>query len=218
MFLLAIAIGANLFGQQTAPSFVLNPSKPYVYIQFDHVGPRTPIQEGEGNVGLWLRIVNNCRQPILVPTHGLPSGDPDPGAVVLDEIVPNVVTKQVWANYGTGIVPGGAPPEGSTAKPEMRPPRGYSADAEVFSMTRVLPGKNLLFSVPLNHVSNQWFMRVRVVLDVNGPSVAPKPRTDLEFFDFQIPPGALAGSGITGASPPSTLTHEAGHVAPPRQQ
>jgi hypothetical protein len=176
MFLLALAFGANLHGQQLVPDFVLNPSKPYLYIQFDHVGPRTPIQEGEGNVGLWLRIVNNCREPILVPTFGLTTGDP--GVGVLDEIVPNVVT--------TSVVPGGVPLAGGSAKPEKRPPEGYSA--EVHSMTRVLPGRELLFSVPLNHVSDQWFMRVRVVLDVNRPTVWPRPYTYLEFLDFQIPP------------------------------
>ncbi len=29
------------------PEFVLNPEKPYVYLQFDHVGPRKPLRAGE---------------------------------------------------------------------------------------------------------------------------------------------------------------------------
>jgi hypothetical protein len=185
--LVVFTLGTALFGQEPASHFVLNPSKPYVYIQFDHVGPRTPISKGEGNVGLWLRIVNNCREPILVPTFGLPSGDPDPGAVVLDEIVPDAVT--------TYVVPGGVPLAGGSAKPEKSPPEGYSA--EVFSMTRVLPGKNLLFSVPLDHVMGDWFMRVRVALDVNKPGVGRGPYTYLEFLATQIPPGALP-NGFAG--------------------
>jgi hypothetical protein len=159
--------------------FVLNPAKPYVYLQFDHVGPRKPLRDGEGNVGLWLRIVNNCREPITVPTFGLTSGDP--GVGVFDEIIPDMLTTSVTAD-----------PSGTAPAAPIRPPEGYSA--EVFSMTHILPGKDLLFSVPLNHVSNQWFMRIRFILDVDKPSLGTGPYTYLEFFETQIPPGALIRS------------------------
>lgn len=204
--LFAFTICATVQGQQAMPDFVLNPAKPYVYLQFDHVGPRKPIRDGEGNVGLWLHIVNNCREPITVPTFGLTSGDP--GVGVFDEVIPDSVTTGVMDSSGIDPSEGAAP-----APTAIHPPHGYSA--EVFSMTRVLPGKDLLFSVPLNHVSDQWFMRVRFVLDVDKPSLGTGPYTYLEFFKTQIPPGSLAGSG---ASPASTLMHEAGHVPASKQQ
>ena len=85
-------------------------------------------------------------------------------------------------------------------------------------MTRVLPGKDLLFSVPINHVSDNWFMRVRFVLDVDKPSVGTGPYTYLNFFKTQIPPGALADAVAKPSSRESTLLHESGHVDPPKPQ
>jgi hypothetical protein len=212
-FLLAFTLCATMQGQQPMSDFVLNPSKPYVYLQFDHVGPRKPLREGEGNVGLWLRIVNNCREPITVPTFGLSSGDP--GVGVLDEVVPDILTMSVTADSGGINVSEGAASTAVPVSPKNSPPQGYSA--EVSSMTRVLPGKDMLFSVPLNHVSDKWFMRVRFVLDVNKPSVGTGPYTYLDFFKTQIPPGTLAGAAIKPGSSESTLLHESGHIDPTSQ-
>jgi hypothetical protein len=44
---------------QTAQSFVLNDSKPYVYIAFDHSGKRKPLGKSEDKQGFWLKFVNN---------------------------------------------------------------------------------------------------------------------------------------------------------------
>jgi hypothetical protein len=203
----AFALCSRLVGQEPIPNFVLNPSMPYVYVKFDHVGPRKPLHEGEGQVGLWLRIVNNCRVPIKVPTFGLTTGDP--GVGLLDEVVSDAVTVSVSSepeelNLSTD--------RASTA---ISHPQGYSA--EVFSMTRILPGKDILFSVPLNHVSDQWFMRVRFVLDVDKPSLGTGPYTYLNFFKGQIPPSALSGSQTKPDSLGDTLLHETGDVDPPKQ-
>ena len=188
VFLLAFTFFATMQGQQPISDFVLNPSMPYVYVQFDHVGPRKPLREGEGNVGLWLRIVNNCRVPITVPTFGLTSGDA--GVGVFDEVVPDTLKTSVSADSDGNDLSRGSISTPAPVNPKDNPPQGYSD--EVFSMTRVLPGKDLLFSVPLNHVSDRWFMRVRFVLDVNKPSVGTGPYTYLEFFKPQIPHAALA--------------------------
>ena len=207
LVMFAFAFCTRLIGQQPISDFVLNPSMPYVYVKFDHVGPRKPLREGEGQVGLWLRIVNNCRVPITVPTFGLTTGDP--GAGVLDEVIPGTVTTSVSSE------PDELNPPSGGASASSRHPEGYSA--EVFSMTRILPGKDLLFSVPINHVSDNWFMRVRFVLDVDKPSVGTGPYTYLNFFKTQIPPGALADAVAKPSSPGSTLLHESSHADPPKQ-
>ena len=68
--------------------FVIDPNcKPYVYLEVDHVGPRTPKGKGEPEVGIWLRLRNNSRLPIIVSTFGGPPGSPDCG--VMDEVVRN---------------------------------------------------------------------------------------------------------------------------------
>ncbi len=56
----------DTYGQNPLPRFLLDGSRPYAYLQFDHVGVRKPIEAGEGSEGLWLRIVNNCVVPIAV--------------------------------------------------------------------------------------------------------------------------------------------------------
>ncbi len=64
-------------------------------------------------------------------------------------------------------------------------PRGYSF--EVSGVARVDPGKDLLFSVPANHVSANWYMRVKFALEVNSSSIATGPFTYLEFHSYDIP-------------------------------
>ncbi|MGD0902528.1 MAG: hypothetical protein ABR924_06255, partial [Terracidiphilus sp.] len=56
-------------------NFIIDPAKPYVYLKFDHIGPRKPHQDGEGNTGLWLKVVNNCRIPIVFRASGGFPGD-----------------------------------------------------------------------------------------------------------------------------------------------
>lgn len=197
--LLMLVAASCVAGQQPASDFVLVPSKPYVYLQFDHVGPRKPIQEGETKTGLWLRIVNNCRVPIMVPTFGLTTGDP--GVGVLDEVVSNtpmltVFSEQNEVNSSGESSSGDSKPKQPAATAGSEQPLGYSA--EVFSMTRLLPGKEMLFSVPIDHVGDRWFMRVRFVLDVENPRSSVEPNSYLTFFKAQIPAASVAGSLGTG--------------------
>jgi len=126
-----------------------------------------------------------------VPTFGLTSGDA--GAGVLDDVVPDemsmkVITEPAELKFSEGNSTEVSPKSSADQAKVIHPP-GYSA--EVSSMTRILPGKELLFSVPLDHVSDAWFMRVRFVLDVNKPGVGAGPYTYLDFFKSQIPPSAL---------------------------
>lgn len=76
----------NLFGQsRSVRDFVIDQSKPYVYLKFDHIGPRKPVQDGEGNTGIWLRVVNNCSIPIVFASFVMPKGNP--GVGLMDEVV-----------------------------------------------------------------------------------------------------------------------------------
>jgi hypothetical protein len=165
----------SMHAQSAATSFVLDQSKAYAYLQFDHVGPRKPIQEGEPAQGLWLRLVNNCKVPINVRTYGITTGDPDVG--VLDEVIPFPPILEIHSDLDQPSVR----EDHSTQKM----PHGY--DAELSSMTRVLPGKSLLFSVPRNHVSRDWYLRIKFTLDVSKPSVGIGPFTELDFFEDRIP-------------------------------
>jgi hypothetical protein len=162
---------------QTAESFVLNQSNPYVYLKFDHVGPRTPFMDGEPDTGVWIRIVNNCRVSILVPAVG-PNSKGE--SVVLDEVVRS-------GQHAVKISASGPTTDSSTTDARPNPPQGYedySSDVQAF--TTIAPGQSLLFSLPLNHlVGGDWYMRVRFSLDIPGSEHGPYSYAD--SFTVQIP-------------------------------
>src|SRR5271168_5348839 len=82
-----LSASAALAQHQKRPlSFVIDSSKPYVYLAFDHVGKRQPLSRHEPDRGLWIRLVNNCRLPITVATFDAETGDP--GVAAADEILP----------------------------------------------------------------------------------------------------------------------------------
>ena len=178
-----LLMATGMYAQSADTSFVLDGSKPYAYLEFDHLGPRKRLQQGEDSQGLWLRVVNNCKVPIGVRTYGVTSGDL--GIGVFDEVIPIQQIFSVQADSGEIPLEQDKSQPRAQEKSQQRIPQGYSA--EVFSVTRVLPGHSLLFSVPRDHVSRDWFMRVKFTLDVSKPSVGTGPRTELDFFNEQIP-------------------------------
>jgi hypothetical protein len=64
-------------------------------------------------------------------------------------------------------------------------PSGYTS--ETAGISRVQPGDDLLFSVPLNHVDDDWYLRVRFALDLNPSSISVGPFTYLPFYEWDIP-------------------------------
>jgi hypothetical protein len=198
-----------MYGQNVQSDFVLNRSMPYVYLQFDHIGPRAPILPGEGTIGLYLRIVNNCRVPILATEFSTSLAND--GVNLFDEIIPDPIKLDITVEHARR----GAQ-KAKRIKHEL-PPLGYSD--EISNMLRVYPGKDLLFSVPINHVGDDWFMRVQFALDVNDPSIGRGPYAYLDFYKGQIPKAALKKNPDAPdlSSPEGTILHESGHVDPPQQ-
>jgi hypothetical protein len=50
-------------------SALLDASHPSLYLQFDDEAERQPVHPGEGRSGIWLRIHNNTRWAISIPTE-----------------------------------------------------------------------------------------------------------------------------------------------------
>src|SRR5580704_10916834 len=69
---------AALFSQTTKASkgFVIDENKPFVYVRFDHIGAGIPRDEDEPATRIWLRVVNNCRVPIVLTANGVPDESP----------------------------------------------------------------------------------------------------------------------------------------------
>jgi hypothetical protein len=132
---------------QATPKLVLDAAKPFVYIEFDHTGPRQPLRPDELARGLWLRLVNNSVLPIIVRAH---SSITDPDMTILED----VITPQ------TRMIP-------KSGLPDYGPmPRGYATASDVTSLLTINPGKEVLFSVPVNHVGPAWFLQVSFQFDL----------------------------------------------------
>lgn len=162
------AIGAHALRAQSTATVSLDPTKPFVYIKFDHAGPRQRVEDGEPDQGLWLRLVNNSILPVEVRVNAAAT---DPEMTLL----PDYVTPR--------IIP--IPKSGSSSHETM--PRGYSF--HVSTLTTIDPGKDILFSVPVNHVRPGWFLQVPFQL-VLAPVQAGVQPVCLAPFNWENIPAA----------------------------
>ena len=170
---LLIASAAAVAQNKTPISFVLDKSKPYVFIEFDRAGKRQPVLLDESDYGVWLRFVNNCRVPITIGTFG--TGTDDPGVGVLHDVV-----QIPAAGYG-----GYPEPAGTRRTPFREPPMGYN-NIDVHSLMTVYPGKSVLFSVPLEHLSPHWYIRVEFNLEVSKDR-GDQPNSYANFYWDKLP-------------------------------
>ena len=157
--------------------FLIDPSKDYVYLKFDHVGDREPLSTDEPTKGLWLRFVNNCRLQIVVAIFD--AGADNLGVGVFDEVIPTT-GKLPIVDYGGPTKPK------PRAPPQEEPPKGYFAP-DVISTTIISPGKDLLFSVPLNHVGPAWYLQVRFYFALPGEGYGTGPYSVVSFYWQGIP-------------------------------
>jgi len=71
-------------------SIVIDRSRPYVYLEVEQIGARSPIRQDEPRVGVFLRLHNNCTVPIILATFGGSESRPNEVGV-LDTVVANQV-------------------------------------------------------------------------------------------------------------------------------
>lgn len=157
-------------------TFLVDRSKPYVYLEVVRIGPRIPRSDEEPKVGIWLRLHNNCIVPIIVRTFGVPDGSPDKEVGVLDNVVANPVegiSEGVsWAdNWTTSSLPfdsaASSKESSQTASTKVAPasiPRGYGSD--VSSFETLAPGQSMYFSLPRNQVSPKWHVEIPFRFDL----------------------------------------------------
>ena len=141
---LCIGLLSTAHGQM-APEFIINPAKPFVYVRFDHAGDRKPTSLEEPSSGLWLRLVNNCRLPIRVLGFDIGTGDPGLGLTY------SVVAESAIAD--------------NEILTEM--PKGYPF--HVGSRITIPGGKDVLFSIPANHVTKDWHIEIDFTFALTDP-------------------------------------------------
>jgi hypothetical protein len=179
-FLVLVFVGvapaqkADKKAPQNPVLFVLNRNKPFVFVEFLRVGKREPLLEGEVPEGVWLKIVNNCRVPIQFMVSGGISGD---------EAIPNheVVYDEYHGVVLTTIDGKRSPPP---QKPRSEMPSGYMF--HVGGNLILTPGKSLSFSIPINHVAEDWHIEIPFAF-VLPAAPCCQPRMSALFFLVDVP-------------------------------
>lgn len=214
--------GAGTKVASSVEGFLIDPSKPYVYLEVDHFGPRKPLRDGEPDTGIWLRLKNNCTLPVLVIASGVPAESAGVAVWVEDEVVPNrPSTGTESMGSGIGYQPGQEDLTGIFLSPNMneaevrgaedamkgRPqsagrdervkrPHGYNDGYQPGpQMLKVIPsGGEVRFSVPINHVSEIWHFEIpfRLALPNKGRVRPPYSYVALYEEDLKDKHGAAA--------------------------
>lgn len=164
--LVSVSLGvlcAPVLAQSTkmGKDFLIDVSRPFVYIKFDHIGPGAPRNSSEPNSRIWLRLRNNCRIAILVRANGVPDDSPKDEVGLEYDVVANPAIKGMvsfsTSDNGRSETQATRSAQNSGAKGEEIP-RGYME--EVASLVTIGPGEEILFSMPVNHLSDRWHVEI----------------------------------------------------------
>ena len=168
---LGLLLATALSGQQPTPSpqIALDGERPYVEIIFTRLGLRNPVTEGEVNLGLWLTLKNNCVLPIKV--YVLPGTKGNEGLLLAAETVGEEIP---------------VPPHGRVVRSNVRKPVGYRV-SDMPRSREIMPGGQLLFSVPVTHVTREWHLRVEFYFITSSGPGGRQPRTFAEFRWIDLP-------------------------------
>jgi hypothetical protein len=205
---LVLPILATAQHQQTTAGreFVIDSSKPYVYLVVDHRGRREPRNDEEPPQGFWLHLHNNCRVPIIIRTFGVPPGSPAGEIGVLDNVVANPapemgdgsVTSQPGppvdtANDLGNVLSGsrqGEPKGAASSAPsaESAPvgmPHGYMYPTS--SSVTIGPGQSVYFSIPRNQISVSWHVEIPFHFDLKVRSSIREPLQVVTLYEEDLP-------------------------------
>jgi len=214
--LVTLLLAQSAFGtaqqrQQQTEGFRIDQTKPYVYLQVLSVGPRKPIEMGEPDMGVKLRLVNNSRVPISIVTFGTGEGRAKGEYKVMDEVIPNPwIGRGEEAGIGATIIPQDekglsdivrwpnqtereiesavATMRDATAKTAPVRPNGYSDQHSLGRkyLTIIRPGESASFSYPANHVSEVWHLEIpfRLALRSDGTDRPPYSHVALFWNDL----------------------------------
>jgi len=177
----------------------IDPARPFVYLKFDHIGEGARQSDQEPATRIWLRLVNNCWLPIVVMGGGKVVGGLKDEVYLDNDVVPtrrsgvpsivfsrpeeptqapmehlNVpaqdLSQQTSAN---SLRTESAPQQEPSGGDESEMPLGYPS-GDVVSYETIRPGKEVLFSVPVNFVTREWHFEIGFNFDSEGSDGIPE--------------------------------------------
>jgi hypothetical protein len=169
-------------GTKANKGFLIDVNRPFVYAKFDHIGPGVPRSVDEPNSRIWLRLTNNCRIPILVRANGVPDESPKDEVGLQYDVVSNPPLRGMVSFSPSRKDEPQTGPNGETQESETKAdeiPRGYME--EVSSLVTIGPGEDILFSMPVNHLSKRWHVEIP--------------------FEFELPKGKGSRNPANGGIP-----------------
>jgi hypothetical protein len=200
--LAALASTGSILAQVKAQpeTFVLDPIRPFVYLKFDHFGPGEPWATDDVPFRLWFKLVSNCNVTIQVRTFG----GLDHALGVMDEVIQNEkllmivsesepepklnpISEPISGTTSAGVSSQSASTDANrTTKSEAPMPSGYWG--ELSSSLDLTPGKEVLFSLPVNHLSTRWHFEIP--------------------FTFKVPAGHCCRAEEVGGEPEMSLRYD----------
>jgi hypothetical protein len=173
--------------------FLIDGNRPFVYVEFDHIGPGEPRNGDEPKTRIWLHLNNNCRIPIAVRANGVPDGSPKDAVGVMHDVVADPPSLEITMFPAQTAEPSAPSGEDRSKTIAEQMPRGYME--EVGSAVTIMPGENILLSVPVNHVSKYW--HIEIPFDFVLPKgrgfrdskVSLGPTMVIAYSIWDVPPG-----------------------------
>jgi hypothetical protein len=133
-----LALGQRRGPNSRKPNLRLVRTRPSLFITFDHGGKREPLKAGEGGEGIWLRLHNNTRVTIFLPSFSVPKALGQAG-MFYDIVL--AVNRDY--DYDPSL-----PDPGIQVK---EVPAGYTL-GHTSGAYLLRPGQSVLFSVPREHL------------------------------------------------------------------
>jgi hypothetical protein len=156
-------------------SFVIDRNRPFIDIAFHSTGKRFPVFPEESTRGLWLALRNNCTYTARVRVLNVKNQNE--GALVAHEVMSA-------SKYQSEM---SLPPGALAAASTLKQPQGYGT-GHTANFAEIRPENELAFSVPLEHVTRNWFIRVEVELELPQPKSGREPRIFVDYYWVDLPP------------------------------
>ncbi|HXX20792.1 MAG TPA: hypothetical protein VEJ46_15415 [Candidatus Acidoferrum sp.] len=181
-------------------SFLIDSSRPFVYLRFERAGPGAAGDEPIPRI--WFHLVNNCAVPVVIRTFGAEHGhsfdkaspftrrgNAEEEIGVMDDVVPNPEPRVRFSAVDAEGNVSEFPPK---VEDQGEMPIGYG-DIDVSSIETIPPGGAVFFSVPLNHLSKSWHMEIPFTFELpdarlgRAVSISNGIRMVLEFSLWDLP-------------------------------
>ena len=177
--MLLLLFSPGLLAQNIKDSFLIDKSKPFAYLVFDHIATQKPQYQGDDPKRLFLRVVNNCNIPIRFQVS---DANPGPGVIVEHDVLP-------WPDPSEMMILSSPDEVRSYRKDRESALKHMPAEYSIHlgSLEQVQPGQSLLINMPRNHVSQYWFIRIGFEFFLEPLPKGTGPSMSLTFTDVEIP-------------------------------